>query len=216
MKPIGIFIVCSIFIAGCATSYQPISKLESVGDAAVKNDDLEMTVGIQQMGKNSRFQDKLEEKKITILQCSVKNISSKTINIKSENIYLRETASNAPISQLPPSEVADRMKLASWPYWIWGLLWVGTYENNNGNVSNHMYPVGLIIGAINFFRAENTNENFEKDITDHSFPAGNIKPGEVKSGMIFFNRRSAQKYNLVLTYADSLGNNKDLSLQYKL
>ncbi|RPI63923.1 MAG: hypothetical protein EHM44_04155 [Ignavibacteriales bacterium] len=210
------FFVSVFFICGCATSYSPISKLESIGDAESKNADLIAVVGIQPLGDNSRFKDTAEENKITILKLSVENISSDFFSIESKNIYLRGIPDNEPISQLSPHEVADRMSLATGTYWLWGLLWLGYTETTNNETSSLWLPIGLPIGAINFFRARSTNNSFEEEITQNAFSDVELLPGEKESGMLFFNRAGGIKYNLVISYTDSSKNKKEIIIPYKL
>ena len=217
MKNRIIFILLGSFLLfnGCATSYNPIANLESIGDAEISNSDLRIIVGIQPLGDNSRFKDTEEENNITILKLTVENISNDFISILNKNIYLKGIPDNEPISQLRPDEVADRMSLATGTYWLWGLLWLGFTENNNGNVSGFWFPIGLPIGAINFFRAKSTNNNFEEEITQNAFPDVELMPKDVQSGMLFFNRSGGIKYNLVINYADSSGIKKEISIPYK-
>lgn len=212
-----LLILCSIpLLFGCATSYSPIANLQSIGDAETSNSDLIVTLGIQPLGDNSRFKDKAEENKITILKLTLENISSQPILVDSKNIYLKGFKDGEPVSQMLPHDVADRMSLATGTYWLWGLLWLGYYENNNGEVSSSWFPIGLPIGAINFFRARGTNSNFEEEITKNAFPSGDISVGEIKSGLLFFNRAGGIKYNLVVNYQDELGNEKEIIIPYKL
>ncbi len=107
------------------------------------------------------------------------------------------------------------MSLATGTYWLWGLLWMGYYENNNGESSSFWLPIGLPIAAINFFRARGTNSNFEEEITQNAFPSGDIATKELKSGMLFFNRSGGVKYELVVNYTNDQGNKKTISLPYK-
>jgi hypothetical protein len=215
MKHSAFLLFLSIILFGCATSYSPIAGLQSIGDAETSNSDLKITVGIQPLGDNSRFKDKAEENKITILKLSVENISSELLFIDTKNIYLKGIPGGEPISQLAPNEVSDRMSLATGTYWLWGLLWMGYHENINGETSGFWLPIGLPIGAINFFRARGTNQDFEDEITNNAFPSGDITPNESKSGMLFFNRAGGVKYELVIDYSDDKGNKKTISLPYK-
>jgi hypothetical protein len=204
-----------MLLCSCATSYHPIAELESVGDAETKNEDFILTVGIQPLGKNNRFKDTEEENNISILKLSLKNISNDTLFVSDKNIFLRDTTDNAPISQISPIEVADRMSLVSGAYWLWGLLWFGYSENNNGDVSSLWIPIGLPIALYNFIKAENTNSSFEEEITKNAFPSGQIAPGATKKGMIFFNRRGGIMYNLVVNYSDDMDTKKEITIPYK-
>jgi len=215
MKLYWLILPALLFFSGCATSYRPIGNLESIGDAETSNSDLKLTVGIQPLGDNSRFKDKAEEEHITILKLALENISSEPFIINNGNIYLREADDEEPVSQLSPAEVADRMSLASGTYWLWGLLWMGYSENNNGETSGFWFPIGLPIGAINFFRAQSTNNSFEDEITERSFPSGEIASGDSREGMLFFNRRGGMKYNLIVDYSNGSGEKKEISIPYK-
>ncbi len=117
---------------------------------------------------------------------------------------------------MSPKEAASDLELYEAGYWLWGLLWVGYTENNNGQVSSAWYPVGLVIGAINFFRAVHTNGDFTDDVTTNALQSGDLRAGEERGGLVFFNKRGGQKYDLVISYADSTGKNKELSMPYKL
>ena len=214
-QTVVLFAILALF-SGCATSYHPISELESVGDAETQNEDFNLTVGIQPLGKNNRFQDTEEENSITILKLSLENISSDTLIVSNKNIYLLGTIENEPISQLSPKEVSDRMSLVSGAYWLWGLLWIGFYSNTDGEESSFWIPIGLPIALYNFFKARSTNSAFEKEITQNAFPSGKIAPGEIKKGMLFFNRRGGIKYNLVVNYTDYASNKKEIVIPYKL
>jgi hypothetical protein len=203
-----------ISLTGCATSFTSFSNLESIGDAEIKNEDLKVSVGIQPLGDNGRFKDKAEDMNITILKLRVNNISTDTISIKNSNIYLRGIANNEPISQIAAEDVADRMSLATGAYWLWGLLWFGSTTVENGESSSLWLPVGLPIGAFNFFRAKNTNRSFKDEVTKQSFSDSMILPKMVSSGMLFFNRSGGKRYNLVVEY-DKNGIKKEISLPYK-
>jgi hypothetical protein len=217
IKKSRFYILASLLlISGCATSYTPISHLESIGDAEISNSDFKLTVGIQPLGDNGRFKDQAEKYKITILKLSLLNLSDKSIYVSSKNIYLRGIIDNEPISQFSSHEVADRMSLATGTYWLWGLLWMGYTENNNGQVSSMWLPIGLPIGLINFLRAGSTNKSFENELKENAFPDGDILSNKSKSGMLFFNRAGGVKYNLVVNYIDSTGNKKEISIPYKL
>ena len=213
-KLISILLVTSLLLS-CATSYHPISDLESVGDAETQNEDLNLIVGIQPPGENNRFNDTAEENNITILKLSLENISRDTFSVSNKNIYLRGITENEPISQLSPHEVADRMALVTGAYWLWGLLWFGYYHNENGDESSLWIPIGLPIALYNFLKAESTNSDFEDEITNNAFPSGKIAPGEIKNGYLFFNRRGGVKYNLVISYTDYMGNEKEIMIPYK-
>lgn len=216
MKYFILLILFPILFVGCATSYTPISGLQSIGDAEMSNEDIKVTLGIQPLGDNGRFKDTQEENKITILKLTVENLSDSTFFVDSKNIYLKGIPDGEPISQLSPHEVADRMALASGTYWLWGLLWMGYYQNDNGDVSSCWLPIGLPIALINFFKARGTNQDFEDEITNNAFPNGEISSKEVKSGMLFFNRAGGVKYELVINYSDDMGNKKQITLPYKI
>jgi hypothetical protein len=216
MKNLSIFLLTLSVLYGCATSYNPIAKIESIGDAEISNSDLRVAVGIQPLGDNGRFKDTAEENKITILKLTVENLSSESLIIENKNIYLEGIPDNEPISQLHPDDVADRMSLATGTYWLWGLLWMGYSQNVNGETSSLWIPIGLPIAALNFFRASNTNSSFEEEIITNAFPSGEILPNEVKSGMLFFNRTGGNKYNHVVSYADSSGNQKEIRIPCKI
>jgi hypothetical protein len=210
------FLLVTLLFAGCATSYKQISKIESIGDATLSNDDVEATVGIQPFGENNRFQSNLEEQKISVLKLTVRNKSAKPIDINQDNVVLKTIPVGNTILQLTPNEVSKRLALNTWTYWLWGLLWFGRQDCVNGECSSSWYPVGLPIGAINFFQAQGTNSDFEKDITEHSYRSGRIQPGESKDGMLFFDKRGGGKYNVAIAYSDSIGQQKELLLPYKL
>jgi hypothetical protein len=213
---LSVILLSTLLLYGCATSYRPISRIESIGDATVNNDDLEATVGIQPFGDNNRFQDNLEEQKISVLKLTIKNKSSHSIELNQDNIVLKTIPVGNIILQLTPNDVSKRLALNTWTYWLWGLLWMGKTECVNGDCSSSWYPIGLPIGAINFFQAQGTNNGFEKDISDHTFRSGVIQSGESKNGMVFFDKRGSGKYNIAIAYSDSSSQKKELLLQYKL
>ena len=212
----SIVMISLLLLYGCATSYISISKIKSIGDAETSNSDLKVTVGIQPLGDNSRFKDTQEENKISILKLTLENVSARPITVKDKNIYLKGLLDDEPVSQLSPHEVANRMSLATAAYWLWAGLWMGHSENNNGKTSSFWLPIGLPIGAINFFKARSTNNSFEDEITKDAFPDTKLLPGESKSGLIFFNKAGGGKYNLTVIYNDTTSGKKEISIPYKL
>lgn len=203
-------------IAGCAASYSPISQLDSIADAEVSNGDLRAIVGIQPLGDNSRFKDTAEESEVAILKLTVENLSPHPIMIKASDIFLEDTARGRPVSQLPTAYVAKQMSLATATYWLWGLLWMGYTETTNKESSSLWLPVGLPIGAINFFRARSTNASFEEEITQNAFPDTKLQPNERKGGMLFFHKTSGIRFNLVVMYTDGANEKQRIVIPWKL
>lgn len=208
-------LVSFLLLTSCATSFVPFSKIESIGDTEIKNEDLKVTLGIQPLGDNGRFRDKADEKKITFLKLKLKNISENNISISAKNIYLRGIE-NEPISQLQPEEVADRMSLATGTYWLWSLLWLGVHNNDNGKVSSIWLPIGLPIGAINYFRAKSTNSDFKNELLQNSFKNVELEKNSETSGMLIFTKSEGIISNLVVEYVNNLGEKKEIVIPYKL
>ncbi len=215
MKKYFSSLIFVLFFSGCATSFVPFANLASVGDSVVNDSDLKLTIGIQQLGDNSRFKDNAEKSRISVLKLTVENISDNIVSLSGKNIYIRDSLSDAPVSPLSTEEVYDRMSLASGIYFFWSILWIGFYQNNNGETSSFWFPLGLPIGTINYLRARKTNSNFKEEITKNAFPDVELAPSESRTGLLFFKDTWSEKHNLIVEYVDRTGNKKEAIIEYK-
>ena len=193
-------LLSTLLLLSCATSYQRIKADDTYADNLNENEDIKIVLGYQGLGSNDRFRDKFEENKISLLRLTVSNKSDRAVTVDANDIVLKIKDEDLAVLPLEASVVANRVELAEAGYWLWGLFWVGYTECTNGDCESTWFPVGLIIGAINFFKASNTNSQMEKELVENSFPGGVINPGEQMSGYLFYDASKKRYYDFQLKY----------------
>lgn len=209
MKSLCAFLSCILFW-GCATSYNSMIELKAVGIQKAENEDVTLTVGVQDLGDNNRFRSKAYETGTALLKVTVE---SKTEGIVVDKIEVLNEGEDALYPQLTPSIAADKMSLHTWPYLLWGLLWFGYTKCENDDCHGTWIPVGLIIGIINVIKAKETNRGFEKEITSHQFKPGSLKRGETNEGLLFLTGRSLS-LRIRVAYRSSSSEVKHLAVPY--
>ena len=60
--------------------------------------------------------------------------------------------------------------------------------NNNGNTSESIFPIGIVLGpglaALNLLKASSANKRFKKDLSNYNLTGTVLNPGEEKFGII--------------------------------
>lgn len=189
-----------IFILGCATSYTPISEYDAFAENINSNEDIEVVFGFQGFGENNRFRDNFNDNNIAFMRLTITNNSNDVIIVNKEDVNLILKDDNYMIIPLDAESVFNRVALASYTYWLWGFLWVGYSKCEFSDCENSWYPVGLLIGTLNFFRATNTNSAMKEELVNNQFIGGSISPGEKISGYLFFDSGYKRFYDLQVDY----------------
>ena len=204
----------TLFILNCATTYKPISANNTFAENVNSNEDIEISFGSQGLGKNNRFRDKFENEKIAFMRLTIKNKSDQIITINQEDVNLKIKDDLLAIAPLNPEIVYKRISLNTATYWLWGFLWIGTIKYENGEYESNIYPIGLVIGAINFFIARGTNNDMKMEIINNHFKGGSLLPGDEISGYLFYNSSQKRFYELQVNYSFKNGLKKLLSVPY--
>ena len=209
-----IFLLGLFVFLGCATSYTTIREHDTYAENSSENEDIKISFGFQGFGKNDRFRDNFVDNKIAFLRLTIENKTEKSILINEENINLKLKNQEIAILPLEANAVAKRTSLSAAGYWFWGLLWFGYSKCENNDCESSFYPVGLIIGAINFFRASSTNSKMEEELYKNRFRGGKIMPGEKITGYLFFDSSEKRYYDLMINYQIEHESIKEISLPY--
>ncbi len=202
------------FFLGCATSYTTIKEQDTFAENSIENEDIKLDLGFQGFGKNNRFRDNFVDNKIAFLRLTITNRTNQPIIVDEENINLKLKDQDLTILPLGANSVAERTALSSAGYWFWGLLWFGYTKCENNDCESSWYPVGLLIGAINYFRATSTNSKMEDELMKNRFKGGTVMPGEKMMGYLFFDSSEKRYYDLQIKYHFEDEGNKEISIPY--
>ena len=172
-----------------------------------------MTVGLQDLGDNNRFRNRSNEENISILKISVSNKIKSDVTVDAIEL-LNETKSSV-YPTLTPRVTADRMKLNTWPYLIWGILWFGSTKCENGDCESTWIPVGLVIGLANLFIARGTNSDFETEITRTQFKPTVLKEKKSANGLVFLAGKGFT-FHVKLSYHVGESEKREMLVQYSI
>lgn len=180
------FIVSSILLTSCASSYNEISPNTQNYVSSDENEGVLLQYKYDVLKKKKYY--KREAKK------GIKVVSVKITNSTAEDLIFGKdiklvNSQGVDLLLASNSETYDVIKQKSGLYFLYlllGFVSVNTFDEY-GNIDNSI-PVGLVIGpgvALgNFFVANSANKKFKNELTDYDLYGKTIKGGEAVYGLI--------------------------------
>lgn len=177
-------------ITSCASSFKTLNPENQEFSHKVETKELivEYNPKLLEHSKNTRFQKKIDRKKVSFIVGKFTNKSSDTLNLADDVIFNIENKS--------VNESYSKLKQKPWTYFL-ALISAGfTISSEGSSGSLGVNPFALIYSIPNSIVATIANKKMKKELNKYNLKNINVPPNESKYGLISYDTKDTDNLKI--------------------